>query len=45
MSTIRTERPAQVIKPTIAPISNGVKTKISTAVQSVINAIKAKHLQ
>ena len=45
MSSVRTERPAQIIKPTIAPISNDIKTKISTALQSVVNAIKAKHLQ
>ncbi len=40
----RIERPAQVIKPVIAPISNEVKTKVSLAFQEVVNAIKNKHL-
>ncbi len=40
----RIERPAQVIKPVIAPISNEVKTKVSLALQEVVNAIKNKHL-
>jgi|694.fasta_scaffold89628_5 hypothetical protein len=40
----RIERPAQTIKPIIAPISSNLKTKIATAFQSVVNEIKTKHL-
>lgn len=45
MSNVRIERPNTVIKATITPVSNTVKTKVSAAIQSVVNAIKAKHLQ
>lgn len=41
---IRVERPAQVIKPVVAPLSNELKTKVSTAFQSFVNTLKAKHL-
>ncbi len=41
---IRVERPAQIIKPVIAPISIDIKEKIATAFQSVVTAIKTKHL-
>jgi hypothetical protein len=40
----RIERPAQTIKPIIAPISSNLKTKIATAFQSVVNEIKNRHL-
>jgi len=38
------ERPQTVIKVTIAPIATEIKTKVSTAIQSVVDRIKAKHL-
>lgn len=38
------KRPQSVIKPIIAPISTDTKTKVATAIQSVVSAIKAKHL-
>lgn len=41
---IREERPAQTIKPVIAPLTNTTKDKIATAFQEVINKIKEKHL-
>ncbi len=41
---VREERPAQIIKPVIAPISTDIKEKIATAFQSVVTAIKTKHL-
>jgi len=41
---IREERPSTVIKLIISPISTDVKTKISTAFQAVVTAIKDKHL-
>ena len=41
---IREERPSTVIKVVISPLSTDVKTKISTAFQAVITAIKDKHL-
>jgi hypothetical protein len=40
----REERPAQIVKPIIAPISSDVKVKIATAFQAVVTAIKNKHL-
>lgn len=40
----RVERPAQTIKPIVAPLSADVKTKISTAFQAFVTAIKVKHL-
>ena len=45
MAYNKIERPATVIKSTIAPITTELKTKISTAFQVVINKIKEKHLQ
>lgn len=39
-----TERPSVTIKSIIAPISTDLKVKTATAIQAVVNAIKAKHL-
>ena len=41
---IREERPATIIKPIIKVLPTDVKTKISTAFQAVVTAIKDKHL-
>lgn len=41
---VRTERPPQTIKPIIGSLSNDLKAKASTAFQSLVSAIKAKHL-
>ena len=41
---VRIERPSQVIKPVIAPISTNIKAKVATAFQSFVNALKEKHL-
>jgi hypothetical protein len=41
---IREERPLTVVRPIIAPLSTVVKTKIAAAFQSVVTAIKTKHL-
>jgi hypothetical protein len=41
---IREERPSTVIKAVVSPISTDLKTKISTAFQAVVTAIKDKHL-
>jgi hypothetical protein len=38
------ERPQTVIKVVVAPITTELKTKVSTAIQSVADRIKAKHL-
>lgn len=43
-NNIRVERPAQIIKAVISPLSSDLKVKMATAIQSVVNAIKAKHL-
>lgn len=40
----RIERPITVIKTIINPLSIDVKTKISTAFQSFVTAVKDKHL-
>jgi len=40
----RVERPAQIIKPIIAPLSSDLKSKVATAFQAVVNEIKTKHL-
>lgn len=40
----RVQRPAQTIKPIIAPLSSSLKSKIATAFQTVVNEIKNKHL-
>jgi hypothetical protein len=40
----RVERPAQTIKAIVAPISSELKTKVATAFQAVVTAIKVKHL-
>ena len=41
---IRQERPTTVIKAVINPLSTDIKTKISTAFQSFVTAVKDKHL-
>ena len=41
---IREERPAQVVKTVVAPISSDIKTKISNAFQAVVTRIKEEHL-
>jgi hypothetical protein len=38
------ERPQTVIKVVVTPITTELKSKISTAIQSVVNKIKEKHL-
>jgi hypothetical protein len=38
------ERPQTVIKVVVVPIATELKTKVSTAIQSVVNKIKEKHL-
>jgi hypothetical protein len=38
------ERPQTVIKVIVAPITTELKVKLSTAIQSVADRIKAKHL-
>jgi hypothetical protein len=38
------ERPQTVIKVIVAPIATELKTKVSTAIQSVVDRIKVKHL-
>jgi hypothetical protein len=38
------ERPQTVIKITITPITTELKAKVSTAIQSVVDRIKVKHL-
>jgi hypothetical protein len=40
----RIERPAQTIKTIVAPLSSTVKSKIATAFQAVVTAIKVKHI-
>jgi hypothetical protein len=40
----RVERPAQTIKPIVAPLSNDLKIKVAAAFQEVVNKIKEKHL-
>jgi hypothetical protein len=40
----RIERPLTVIKTVVSPISNDIKTKISTAFQELVTKIKDKHL-
>ncbi len=40
----RIERPAQIIKSVVAPITTDIKEKIATAFQEVVNKIKEKHL-
>jgi hypothetical protein len=41
---VRIERPAQIIKSNIIPISSALKGKLSVAIQTVVNKIKDKHL-
>jgi hypothetical protein len=40
----RIERPAQLVKTNITPISAELKSKIATAFQEVVTKIKEKHL-
>lgn len=40
----RIERPAQIVKVVVNPISSDLKTKTANAFQAFVNAIKAKHL-
>jgi hypothetical protein len=40
----RVERPKQTIKTIITPLSSDLKTKAATAIQSVVTAIKNKHM-
>ena len=40
----RIERPDQTIKVAISPLSSDLKTKIATAFQAIVTAIKVKHL-
>ncbi len=40
----RIERPAQIIKTIISPLSSDLKSKVATAFQAVVNEIKTKHL-
>ncbi len=41
---LRVERPKVTIKTNITPLNSALKTKVSNALQTVVNAIKAKHL-
>lgn len=41
---IRTERPDSIIKVNITPLADVLKIKVASAVNSVITAIKDKHL-
>jgi len=43
-NNVKVERPIQTIKPTIVPLSNELKVKVSNAFQSFINKVKEKHL-
>ena len=40
----RVERPDNVIKRIVSPLTSDTKTKISAAIQVVVNKIKEKHL-
>jgi hypothetical protein len=40
----RIERPLQIIKTTVTPVSADLKAKVATAFQAFVNAIKDKHL-
>ena len=44
MANKRIERPSQIIKVDIKPISNELKTKIATGFQTIVSKIKEKHL-
>ena len=44
MANKRIERPAQIIKVDIKPISTELKTKITNAFQAIVSKIKEKHL-
>ena len=41
---VRVQRPKQTITPIIVELSQSVKLKSAEAIQSVVNAIKTKHL-
>ena len=41
---IKVARPPQLIKVITGPLSNDLKTKVATAFEAVVSAIKVKHL-
>ena len=41
---IRAERPSQVIKSNLTPLSGDLKAKLSSAIQTVVTKIKEKHM-
>lgn len=41
---IRVERPDNTIKKIVNPLTNDTKVKITSAIQTVVNKIKEKHL-
>ena len=41
---IKTQSPAQIVKVITGPLSNDLKTKVATAFEAVVTAIKVKHL-
>lgn len=41
---VRIDRPAQIVKSNIKPISSDLKVKIAGAFQHFVNKIKEKHL-
>jgi hypothetical protein len=43
-TNLRVERPAQTIITKITPLSVTLKSKVSNAIQGVVNEIKIKHL-
>ncbi len=42
---IKVARPAQIVKVITGPLSNDLKTKVATAFEAVVTAIKVKHLE
>jgi hypothetical protein len=44
MTINKIERPQTVIKSVVSPISVELKTKVSSAIQTFVNRVKAKHL-
>lgn len=40
----RVERPDNIIKKIVSPLTNDTKVKITSAIQTVVNKIKEKHL-
>lgn len=41
---IKIQRPPQLVKVITGPLSNDLKTKVATAFEAVVTAIKVKHL-